>query len=233
MADKLRVLSLFSGTGSFSVGFSEAGHDVWHVDLFEEPDPEAGGRFIRADVRHIAKDPEAFLDSIEPGWRPDVILGGPMCMAFTMAGSGSKANGSKRWRYDGPFKFFGPRLPTDTTARQGCALVVAMLHIIDVLRPRYWWMENPMGGLMTMGFVPKERVIITYCAYGDTRMKPTVLWGQWPASWKPRPRCKNRAPCHVAAPRGAKTGTQGLKGSRERGRMPPALSREIAAAVVA
>ena len=73
------------------------------------------------------------------------------------------------------------------------------------------------------GFI---RHTVTYCQYGDERMKPTDIWtnAEW---WKPRPMCKNGMPCHVAAPRGSKTGTQGLKGSVHRGVIPPALFEEI------
>ena len=39
--------------------------------------------------------------------------------------------------------------------------------------------------------------------------------------------CKNGDPCHVAAPRGSKTGTQGLKGSYERSKIPEDLCLEI------
>jgi hypothetical protein len=70
------------------------------------------------------------------------------------------------------------------------------------------------------------RTTVSYCTYGDSRMKPTDLWGIVP-NWTPRTMCKNGMPCHEAAPRGAKTGTQGLKGARERSRVPYALGKEI------
>ena len=70
------------------------------------------------------------------------------------------------------------------------------------------------------------RHTVTYCQYGDSRMKPTDIWtnAYW---WQPKPMCKNGAPCHEAAPRGSKTGTQGLCNSVERGRIPPGLFEEI------
>ena len=46
-------------------------------------------------------------------------------------------------------------------------------------------------------------------------------------NWKPRPMCKNGMPCHVSAPRGAKTGTQGLKNNYERSKLPKELCVEI------
>ena len=70
------------------------------------------------------------------------------------------------------------------------------------------------------------RYTITYCQYGDTRMKPTDIWTNHP---NPRfkPPCHNGDPCHVSAPRGAITGTQGLKGSMERSRIPGEFCRHI------
>ena len=39
--------------------------------------------------------------------------------------------------------------------------------------------------------------------------------------------CKNGQPCHEAAPRGSRTGTQGLKNNYERSKIPYLLTREI------
>lgn len=71
-----------------------------------------------------------------------------------------------------------------------------------------------------------RRFTVTYCQYGDTRMKPTDIWTNHPAP-EFRPPCHNGDPCHIPAPRGAKTGTQGLSGSKERSRIPPALCEHI------
>jgi len=71
-----------------------------------------------------------------------------------------------------------------------------------------------------------ERKGITYCQYGDNRMKPTDVWTNF-VKWKPKPMCHNGDSCHVSAPRGSKTGTQGLKGNMERSIIPPALFEEI------
>ena len=61
-------------------------------------------------------------------------------------------------------------------------------------------------------------------------MKPTDIWTNC-RLWIPRPMCKNGDSCHVSAPRGAKTGTQGLKGAIERGVIPPELFNEIFEAI--
>lgn len=43
--------------------------------------------------------------------------------------------------------------------------------------------------------------------------------------------CKPGASCHEAAPRGSRTGTQGIKGAKDRGRIPEALFEEIFEAI--
>lgn len=53
-------------------------------------------------------------------------------------------------------------------------------------------------------------------------MKPTDIFTNYPnPNFKPP--CKNGDNCHVSAPRGSRTGTQGLKGSKERSIIPEEL----------
>jgi hypothetical protein len=215
----MKVLDLFAGTGSATQAFEDRGHEVYRVELDER---------FPADHRDILTywpEPGSF----------DVVWASPPCTAFSMAGSGSKKNGSTRWIYrdkNDPHPYFGPRVPNDDVAHMGCRLVAAALARIYEIKPKYWWLENPMGGLRTMGFMQRVPgpVTVTYCQYGETRMKPTDLWGVWPDTWRPRPKCKNGAPCHQAAPRGSKTGTQALSVT-DRARVPHALSLEICKAV--
>jgi hypothetical protein len=102
-----------------------------------------------------------------------------------------------------------------------------MLRLIRELAPKYYFIENPRGGMRKMNFVKGlPRYTVTYCQYGDSRMKPTDIFTNHPNP-QFKPMCKNGAPCHVAAPRGAKTGTQGLKGSVERSRIPAELCEHI------
>lgn len=102
-----------------------------------------------------------------------------------------------------------------------------MLKVIEELNPKYFFIENPRGGFRKMNFIQDvPRYTVTYCQYGDTRMKPTdIFTNHENPNFKPM--CKNGAPCHVSAPRGSKTGTQGIKGKVDRSRIPKALCEHI------
>jgi hypothetical protein len=83
-----------------------------------------------------------------------------------------------------------------------------------------------------------KRHTVWYCKYGDDRAKPTDIWTN-SKTWKPRPMCKNykynketgeiidKHCHHESARRGAKTGTQGKKGSYNRSKIPNELCKEI------
>ena len=77
-----------------------------------------------------------------------------------------------------------------------------VLKLIEELQPRYYFIENPRGSMRKMEWMKGlPRYTVTYCQNGDS--------------------------CHVAAPRGSKTGTQGLKGARERSVIPQKLCDHI------
>ena len=103
-----------------------------------------------------------------------------------------------------------------------------MLELIKELKPKYYFIENPRGGLRKMDFMKElPRYTITYCQYGDKRMKPTDIWTNHPNP-KFKPMCKNGDTCHESSPRGSHTGgTQGLKNAKERSRIPEELCRHI------
>lgn len=231
----LSVLDLGSGTGRFSEGFRELGAKVRRIDndpQFEDvPDTEI------LDI---------FGLKVKRG-EYQVVVAGPTCGPFSF----STGDDEQRWAHcptnlkydnttygkiarDGWYPFFGPRLPIHSSSLLGCAMVLKCREIIDKIRPRYYFIENPQGGLQTMGFMRDlPKITVTYCKYGERRMKPTTFMGRFPTSWQPREKCKNGSRCHIRAPRGtdAPGTTLGLKTSAERAAIPIELSREIARSV--
>lgn len=145
--------------------------------------------------------------------RPDVILASPPCEGYSVMQIG------RNWTHD--------HQPKTEKALAAQAIVVATLELIRELKPRFFVIENPRAKLRKMPFMQMlERRTVTYCQYGERRMKPTDLWGGFPPSLVLKPACNNGMPCHDAAPRGSRTGTQGMD-SAESAKIP----RELALAV--
>lgn len=178
----MRVLDLFAGLGGWGSAFLERGHEVVSVDF--EP------RFdctITADVFD--------LNPLELG-AFDVVTASPPCETFSMLTVG------RNWTHDNQ--------PKTERAWTALMLVYRTVHLIDALEPAFFIIENPRAKLRKLPPVQKLiRHTVTYCQYGAPWMKPTDIWGGFPASFRPRAVCGPRQTCHVAAPRGSRTGIQG------------------------
>lgn len=101
------------------------------------------------------------------------------------------------------------------------------IGIIRSLRPRFFFIENPMGGLRKMDYMQGiPRHLITYCQYGFTYRKATDIWTNHP---QPEflPPCRNGDPCHQPAPRGTRQGLQGIQDRALRSAYPPRLCEHI------
>ena len=150
--------------------------------------------------------------------KPDVIWASPDCSTYSIA-----AISHHRAREPD-----GNLAPKSNYAAYCDKVNQNMLRLISELRPLFWFIENPRGGLRKMGFMKGlPRYTVTYCQYGDERMKPTDIWTNHPDP-QFKPMCGNGDPCHMPAPRGSKTGTQGRKGKIQRSLIPDGLCRHIA-----
>ncbi len=101
------------------------------------------------------------------------------------------------------------------------------MELIKELNPKLYFIENPRSAFRKMDFIQGiPRYTVTYCKYGETRMKPTDIFTNCPNPKFLEP-CKNKDKCHEPAPRGSITGTQGIKGARDRAKIPDKLCEHI------
>jgi len=207
----MRVLELFSGSRSFSKVAEKRNHDVYCVDNVPYPNTDWVG-----DIR------EFDFGLLPLIWgNVDVVWASPPCTAFSVACIG------KKWVKGEVFT------PKTLDALHGIQILYRTINIIqrlqDLKPSLLFYIENPRGKMRKSPIwdtFSNKRRTVTYCQYGDTRMKPTDIWTN-DFRWNPKPMCKNGDPCHVSAPRGSQTGTQGLKGNHERSKIPSELCLEI------
>ena len=202
----MNVLELFAGSRSFSKVAEEFGHKTYTTDFkaFDKIDQVCD--IFDFDISKIP-------------FNPDIIWASPPCYTFSVASIGHHWTGGYR-----------AYIPKTEEAKIGLKIVEKTIDIINELNPKYYYIENPRGLLRKLSnihSVPFRRTI-WYCKYGDTRAKPTDIWTN-DMCWIPRSKCCNgNTNCHhEPAPRGAKTGTQGLKGNYERSIVPKELCEEI------
>ncbi|WP_405101668.1 DNA cytosine methyltransferase [Oceanobacillus sp. FSL H7-0719] len=209
MARKLKVLELFAGTRSIGKEFEKRGHEVFSIEWDEQHE----NIDWYADISKITAQ-----DIIERFGKPDVIWASPDCTTYSVAG----ISHHRRKDEDGNLR------PISDYAKFSDKTNSHLIELINELNPTYYFIENPRGGMRKMWFMQGlPRYTVTYCQYGDTRMKPTDIMTNHPDP-KFKPICKNGAPCHVAAPRGSRTGTQGIKGTVDRSKIPEELCAHIA-----
>jgi len=205
---KMKTIELFSGTGSFSKVAKNRGHSIFRVEMDKQFEAELYDNILNVDYNIL---PDC-----------DIIWASPPCQCFSVASIG------KHWT--GGNKSYTPKTES---ALDSLEYLGKLIYLIYYKKPKYWFIENPRGVMRKiidryfkfyeLDFI---RHTVTYCQYGDTRMKPTDIWTNC-KEWLPRKPCKNGSPCHVSAPRGSKTGTQGLKSAKERSVVPEKLCLEI------
>lgn len=206
--DTMKVLELFCGTKSISKAFAARGHEVYTVDWDARFEPT-----LCADIGMLTAQDVIKLC----GGKPDIIWASPDCTTYSVAAMCYH----RRRDADGNLN------PVTEYAKKCDAYNEHLIALIKELNPRYWFIENPRGAMRKMKFVQGlPRYTVTYCQYGENRMKPTDIWTNHPAP-DFKPPCKNGDPCHVSAPRGATTGTQAMKNKIEKARIPKLLCEHI------
>lgn len=195
----MKVLELFSGTGHISNMFRAEGNKAWKVDWSKDLDAN-----LHIDISTLTKD--KILELCDG--KPNVIWASPDCTTYSIAAT-AKGGGLKH-------REAGTYAPKTEYAKFCDDIDQHVIDLIAEVKPKYWFIENPRGLMRKMPWMEDiekklpgaKRYTVTYCQYGGKTMKPTDIWTNHPDP-QFRAMCKNGDPCHVAAPRGSKTGVQG------------------------
>jgi site-specific DNA-cytosine methylase len=213
MKTKLNLLELFAGSRSVGRVAEQLNFNVFSCDIEQFENINYSIDILNFDVSKVP-------------FVPHVVWASPPCTYFSVASIG------KHWTED--------HKPKTENAKHGVKIVKKTLEIIDYFKKinpaLIFFIENPRGKLRKLNFIFSiPRVTVWYCKYKDKRAKPTDIWSNNiktlfnPNGWQPRPECFNgNKKCHhEEAPRGAKTGTQGIKGNYKRSKIPYELCKEI------
>ncbi len=157
----MKILELFSGTECLSNAFRARGHECFTVDW---------------DTR--------FPSSLPLGLRRSPINGdaqtsptsdGPTSSGQAATAPPSASPPSATTAAGDPAT--GSLAPKTEKAARADQVNRHTLGIIRTLRPRFFFIENPMGGLRKMDYMRGiPRHLITYCQYGFTYRKATDIW---------------------------------------------------------
>ena len=204
------VLELFAGTRSISKQFEKRGHKTYSIEWNKDFENIS----LYEDINNVTKEDIIKLC----GGIPDVIWASPDCTTYSIAGI---SHHRKKNQENGNLDAISDYAKfCDKTNKH-------VLQLIKELNPKYYFIENPRGGLRKMDFMQDlPRYTVTYCQYGEKRMKPTDIWTNHPNPQFRKP-CHNGDSCHEKAPRGSRTGVQGQKDAKERSMIPEKLCEHI------
>jgi hypothetical protein len=222
--ENIKVLELFAGSRSIGSVADKMGYTVFSSDINDFDKINYVTDILEFDVSKVP-------------FVPDFIWASPPCTFFSVASIGH------HWSRE----IIGEKAihtPKSSNAMLGVEIVEKTLFIIRhflKLNPNLvWFIENPRGKLRKLNvMLDLPRTTIMYCQYGDTRMKPTDVWSNNIYSlfnqygFMPKTCYAGNKKCHhEEAPRGSKTGTQGLSNAYERSKLPEQLCIEIIKSVI-
>lgn len=216
----MKVLELFAGSRCIGKQAEAMGHEVYSIDWdgYEGIDRQM-------DIEDLQLHHVPFI--------PDHVHASFDCTTYTISAISTHRNGQE------------PKSEYAKKCDRVNQHVIFLIKEWKKINPNLTFsFENPRGMLRHMDWMKEfTRHTVWYCQYGDDRAKPTDIWTNL-ENWTPRPMCRNykydsegniidKHCHHESARRGAKTGTQGRKGSYERSKIPTELCKEILSAAAA
>jgi len=176
----MKVLELFSGTGSVKKICHEYGFDCVSIDIDD--------KFHAVDIKQdiLTWDYRIY----KPG-DFDIIWASPPCASFSSMLPITKT----KQEIIGLMNSIGIPLLEKTR------------EIIDYLKPEYYFIENPKTGRMKNYITDLPYHDVTYCKYGFSYFKPTRIWTNLD-SFEPK-YCKKGSFCNHKLEHGKHAGNIG------------------------
>lgn len=210
------LIELFAGSRCMGKEGEKLGMNVFSVDWTKYENID-----LQIDIEKLCPTDIPF------GFVPTHVHASFDCTTYTIAAISTHRNGTQ------------PKSEYAEKCDRVNQHVINLVKFWKTLNPKMTFtFENPRGMLRHMPFMQEfKRHTVWYCQYGDDRAKPTDIWTNL-KSWNPKEMCRNykydsegniidKHCHHESARRGAKTGTQGKKGSYERSKMPSELCFEL------
>ena len=195
----MKVLELFSGTGSIAKVAKEKGWEVVSLDL------------KGADININILDWD-YKEAYKPG-DFDIIWASPPCHTFSNL---RRSWIGRRLKAHGGAVCTAEMLDKDMETK-GMPILRKAEEIIDYFKPKYWFMENPQTGKMKE-YVDRTFYDVDYCQYADWGYKkPTRIWSNLEGFEAKRCNCKK----HTLI-----IGESSVK-LKEKYRVPPELIKQL------
>jgi len=154
----MKVLELFSGTGSVGKCCKALGWDVVSVDMILPADHQVD--IMDFDYKQYSKD------------EFDIVWASPPCTEY----SNLQSCWLGRKKKDG---IIYTKEIMEKNMNEADKLVLKSFEIIDYFNPHYWFLENPQTGKLKNRDIMKDKPFydVSYCMYSDWGYeKKTRIW---------------------------------------------------------
>ena len=195
----MRLLELFSGTHSVGKVAKEMGWEVTSLDL---RNADINCDIMNWDYSHI------------PAGYYDAIWSSPPCEKFSHL---RRSWIGRKLKAFGDVPVTGEMLNEDMVTN-GLPILRKTENIINTLKPKYWFIENPKNGRMKEFISDRPYVDVDYCQYGFDYRKSTRIWTNVPYIGKT---------CKCQTPHKASLGHSTSINLKTKYRIPAPLVREL------
>ena len=153
----MKLLDIFTGTGSVAKVAKELGYEVISLDIDSRCNPTVCADIMSLDYKDMW-DPHEF----------DIVWSSPPCDFFSAA---RRSNIGRKVR--------GELVTAETLLQDAENIGVPVLRrcqeIIEYLQPKVWFIENPYTGKMK-DYITKKPIIYDFCMFGFKCRKRTAIW---------------------------------------------------------